>query len=252
MKPFIHVSLDGWERELRRYRKLTLKGWPEIIREQMRLLLLRMVKATPPRTRAQGRRKIDADIRRVFADFGDVRFDAPRLNNPRFRKAWRQNDYHIIQRFLGPGNFTEGYRLASIPDYQVHQTARKDYGAVSRHRQPHVAITRRGKLRAYIRDIQQRVGIAKAGWIAAARDTHARLPQWLNAHGLRYSTRVDRATRRRNPYYEAHNKAHHLAQLNRGGKIVEFALRARARDMQKRVNHLIKSSARKCRWRVTF
>ncbi len=66
------VNTQPFEDALVRYKVAVDKSWEDVIKEQAKLLTTTLIRMTPPKTFARGKRAIDRDVRRVFIPLEEI------------------------------------------------------------------------------------------------------------------------------------------------------------------------------------
>lgn len=150
-----------------------------LLKEEMRLLLRDVVSFTPPKTLAQGRKAVDRDLARNAAPL-----DAQKIKMPRMAEVVRKRDVEAIQKIADnvKGGFFKGRRLLQTTDdiRAEHKKNRTRYGRVRSDKRNMALLS---VWRKYTREVQDRVGFAKAGWIRAAQGVGLKLPNFVTRHG---------------------------------------------------------------------
>lgn len=149
-----------------------------LLKEEMRLLLRDVVSFTPPKTQAQGRKAVDADLRRNAAPL-----DAQKIKIPRMAELVRKRDVEAIQKFadnIKGGFFNRRRLLQTTEDIRAeHRRNRTRYGRVRSDKNNMALLS---VWRKYTREVQDRVGFAKAGWLRAAEGVGLKLPNFVARH----------------------------------------------------------------------
>jgi hypothetical protein len=271
MSDLVEADVDAreFERALVRFQSETQLGWPEVIRMQARLLVVRLIEWTPPfgmgkDAQKKGKAAVEGDIRRVFipfkqvpflvkeiadqrieslaaeTDFGGVRFNAPGL-----QRAWERRDWDALRIIFERSAEAKARKFVfqRVPDPMTHQAARVN-GRVKKRRTPNVAIERESALKAYIRQVQQRVGQAKAGWVVAARLLAAKFPAWILGAGTELGSVRDETSSPNNPQITVSNEVPYASDIFPDGKQSEL-LATRVRDMTVNAQRFVEARARR-------
>ena len=144
---------------------------------------------------AMGKARVAEDIGRVFLSpagfYARLEKDEPQLA-PQFWKAWRARDFAGMERVARASRAGGGLQVMSAPDPAVHGRRRGTRGRVHGKRAS-ALVTDGAALKAYVRKIQARVGLTKAGWADAAEDCGGTrgIPVWA---GGRHAGRQGGAT----------------------------------------------------------
>jgi hypothetical protein len=220
------VDTREFERALIRYKVESRKGWKEVIREQSRLLLVRLLRLTPPKTQAQGRKAVAADIRKVMTDLDGYRFESPGI-----QKAWDEKDWDALEVIFRRSPEFSRLRFSEGADASEHRSARTRRGRVPKRRKATVLVKKPSKLKRYIRDTQKRVGLTKAGWMAGLKIIQGKIPGWVSKHGSGYGSAKDASSDRRDPHIQVVNATRGIGEIDREDRILTTALQGRSRDM---------------------
>lgn len=210
------------------------------LRQQFRLLLVQLIRFTPPRSLSQGRKRVAIDLAKVVSPF-----DAARLRNQRLRAIVRGGDTEAFNAFAAAARM----RARAVDPSQIpalHARARDSRGRVRRGQRPVFVLGRRATAayRSYVRRKQNNVGIARAGWAPALEAGGGNVPGWVARHGRRFGTVEDHSARPRQPEMIARNRAPWASRRDEGPRILANALDARRRDMERNLKILLQKSAR--------
>jgi len=271
-KPVVNAEVDSreFERALANFQRDTELGWVEVIKMQARLLVERLIEWTPPfgkdkAAQQKGMATVEGDIRRVFIPFKDVPFlvkeiaqrrleglagekdfDRVEFRNGKIQKEWEQKDWSALRVIFERSVEAKArlFKITRTPDPGDHQAARVA-GRVKKRRQPNVVIERVASLKSYIREIQRRVGTAKAGWIRGAQLLMAKFPAWIGKTGGESLGSVqDNSTNPLNPSITVSNEVPYASDIFPGSKLSEL-LSTRIRDMEKNAERFVDAKRRK-------
>ncbi len=149
-----------------------------LLKEEMRLLLRDVVSFTPPKTMAQGRKAVEADLKRNAEPL-----DWKNIQMPRFAEAIYRRDAEAIQKIannLKGGFFRNRTLLKTVDEIRAeHKKNRTRYGRIRSDRRNMALLS---VWRKYTREVQSRVGFAKAGWLRAAEGVGLKLPNFVTRH----------------------------------------------------------------------
>lgn len=150
-----------------------------LLKEEMRLLLRDVVSFTPPKTLKQGRAAVFTDLTRNAAPL-----DASKIKMKRMAELVRKRDVEGIQALANnlKGGFFQNRTLLRTPDdiRAHHKKNRTRYGRIRKDMRNMALVS---VWRKYAREVQDRVGFAKAGWIRAAEGVGLKLPNFVTRHG---------------------------------------------------------------------
>jgi hypothetical protein len=265
----IDADTREFENALVRFQRETQLGWPDVIRMQARLLVERLIEWTPPfgknkAAQTKGALAVESDVRRVFIPFKDVPFlvkeiaaqrleamsseknlDKVKFRDPSIQKLWNKRDWDVLRIIFerSAEAKSRNMRVVRVPDPAEHQKARVG-GRVRKGRRPTVVIEKEAALRSYIREVQKRVGKAKAGWIAGARAVAAKFPAWIGKSGGEILGRVqDQSNQADNPSITMSNEVEYASQIFPATKLAKL-LSSRVRDMEKNARQFLQAKVR--------
>jgi hypothetical protein len=201
---------------------------PEGLRTQGRLLGLRLVQFTPPKTRAQGRAAVKRDIQRAVRPLRPAGFRSPEI-----RRLIRQRDYDglqsIFERSRGELKNVRVVRFSS----DLHTQARDRRGRVAKDQRQ--VTPDADELRDYIRTVQAHVGRGKGGWAAGVLDLGGKVSRWIAEHrdAGRFEDHADQIV---NAYIRLENKSE-WASGGDDDRIVPEAIRSRTRAIRDAIAH---------------
>lgn len=149
-----------------------------LLKEEMRLLLRDVVSFTPPKTQAQGRAAVYTDLARNAAPL-----DPQKIKMKRMADVVRKRDVEAIQKIadnLKGGFFQRRTLLQTTDDIRAqHKKNRTRYGRIRKDMRNMALLS---VWRKYTREVQDRVGFAKAGWLRAAEGVGLKLPNFVTRH----------------------------------------------------------------------
>jgi len=265
MTPEVQVDTTLFEEALVRYKAGTGKTWAEVIREQGRLMVQRVIALTPPRTRAQGRNAVARDVRRVFidsesagvriasvakwrerllhdAELGDFRFRSASV-----QKAWEARDWATLEIIFARSD-AKRFKVIEAPTIDLHHAARVR-GRVPRGSRTKLVVPDARVLGRFVARLQQGVGIAKAGWAASMLQLGGKLPGWVSGQRKRFGGFEDQSTRLTDPSFTARNEAEPVADLDRELDLARTATEGRVRDMTRYLELYLEREAAKAGFR---
>ena len=251
-----------------RFQRETQLGWSEVIKMQTRLLVERLIEWTPPfgkdkAAQRRGSSRIEQDIRRVFIAAKDASLlikeivqrrlhqfsenddlHGFRFRNSKIQKAWENRDWAALEIIFVRSGQAKMRKLdiCQVPDPVRHQAARVA-GRVSQHHRPRFVVKRAAALKAYIKQVQKRVGTAKSGWIPAAEFLRGKFPRWIIQASPLGSIR-DRSNDPTNPSIVVSNEVPFVSEIFDRSKWNELIL-TRIRDMEKNARRFVESRRRK-------
>jgi hypothetical protein len=257
----MQVDLARFEEALIRYKTGTGKTWREVIQEQARLLLQRLVALTPPGTRGQGNRAIERDVRRVFvdaatagvriaevakwrqrafeqADLGDFQFRSSRI-----QKLWEKRDWETLEIIFARSD-ARRFDWSETATRQQHEAARVK-GRVPRGSRRKLVVPDVKEIMKLTRELQRDVGIAKAGWIGALLAVGGRVPGWLGRQTKQFGDHQDATGKLIDPQFTAANTSKPMIGLDQELQLAQKATAGRAQAMIRRLEVHLELEARK-------
>lgn len=191
------------------------------VRKQSELLGKRLVQFTPAKTRAQGRKVVDRDIRRAVNPLRPADFKSPVI-----RKLIRERNLPALEaifaRFDGG---MAGYKVRAFSP-ELHTSKRDRRGRVTR---PAKVVTPdAGLVRDYIREVQKRVGRGKGGWVRTITTMGGTVPAWLQPHQV--TGTVEDLIESPNPTVRMKNHSEWAGDIN-ADRVLKAALESRQRDV---------------------
>lgn len=220
-KGAITVDVPDFSRQIRRLTKdhgITVKA---VMVDQHRLWTTDLLKATPPKNRAQGKVAIEKSLKRVF-----VRIDDREALN------------FIVEGFRDLGHIVDADSDAKR--FVAHQALRDRRGRVRKDR-PRMVFVRGMMLplkmyvatsdfNRYVKRVQRRIGLTKAGWIPAAQRFRSKIPAWVNkAQGRRSGSGIHAMNDSGDGFLESINNVPWVGRFESG--IRNATLNKRKRDL---------------------
>ena len=89
------VITKNFEDALVRYKIACQRDWQFVVKQQSRIVGEKLIKFTPPKTAAIGKRNVARDIGKVFADLSGTKWEAKSLN-----KMWRAGNFEGVKKAL--------------------------------------------------------------------------------------------------------------------------------------------------------
>jgi hypothetical protein len=205
----IKIDDSDFQRSLKRFAETSSKSREQVLKEQARLFVRDVIKITPPNkdyrfNQPGGKATVAADIKKIFKG---ARADAKgAITDPAaLHKKYRGRDGRVRR------DKAIKFRVANLP--------------------------------AYIKMVQQRVGILASGWYAAAQKLGVSVPGWISRHGGRsgdIKVKVSMTEAR----ITITNQVRFVGGVEGLEKRVEHALNTRAGAMDRQVEHFQERAAR--------
>lgn len=221
------VDMSGFNRSVKELSAVVNKDLHVVMRDEMRLLVERLVQLTPPphgrgganEAKKTGENAVQNDLKRLF--FWEIQTK---------------------------GGQTVPVANPGIVDSAWHQTMRDRRGRVRRP-QERKPVSKADFIR-YFKTIAGHVGKAKAGWNAAAVRFKARaIPAWVKRHGTADGASSEVWTPR-GGVLEARNSNKAIGVLNQEARILRTAIATRERDIKSKIRQIISKNARKFSRRI--
>lgn len=195
--------------------------------KQGQLLAEHCMRLTPPKSAAQGRKRVQRDLEKIFHPVDPAGLDSPSLRKLVYRgdaPGWEAFARNVRK---GPLAGT----VAVTPDAALHQANRDSRGRARRTNMV-TLWPQRGALKALINAAKERVGWGKGGWLRGYLALGGRrAPDWVLRHGAVRGVFVDGRSAER-PAIEVRNDTG-WGRSGESQRIVGNALAARARAMQR-------------------
>ncbi len=241
----VRIESAIFSEKIREFQRLTGQEMAEVVKTQARLLCARLVKLTYPKTSAQGKGKVGADIGKVYLAnswFEETfQFRNKKLGE-RVQDAVRAKNAPELQAIFSNSSALNKLKIEPF-DSSRHDAARKD-GRVY-YKQPYsFPLTQQSQVKKLVTQEKKAVGTAKAGWALAGSQLGGSLPGWLNKAGL---GKADIKLEGANPTITLTNSANVFAALDAKHNIVQRALAGRSRDMIKSAERQLRNAAREAK-----
>jgi hypothetical protein len=203
-----------------------------LLKEEMRLLLRDIIRFTPPKNLKQGRSAVEADIQKAVGLLDQDSFARAReeVRLP-MRELIRRKDNETLQQAMRD---MDGRNWIVKPfNKQDHISRRNRYGRVRQ--KSFIMTTDRIAYRKYVREVQRRVGLAKAGWLRAAEGVGLKLPSWVKRHAGYAKGGYTEPTPNRMEIVARNGS---IKIPNYQQRIVQVALNARRMSIEKEIKRL--------------
>ena len=238
------IITKDFENALVKYRVACRKDWQFVIRQQSRIVGEKLVKFTPPKTAAIGKRNVARDIGKVFADLSNTKWNDKSLN-----KMWRAGNFEGVKKALeNLPNKSEMpifkyKRIFAKPVRNIHKAAISRSGRVPKNWRTQYAVASKGELKKYVKKVQLQVGVAKSGWLAALAKLGGKAPSFVSRHGTKYGGFID-GNKGDNPFFSLINKVSTCPQGGTPARILRRAFIAQTKAMENNIKRLMDKSGR--------
>lgn len=266
---FMQIDDREFKAALLRFYASQKKSWPEVIKSQARLISVNLAYQTAPfsdakTARDRSQKTIGVEIGRVYKEAGTIAFDIKNSGQAisdvsrvkssgqaaaAFVRLVRSAKYDKARELLNALNI-DPYNQTQVGKFDGgshHQNAR--YGArrkVSRNQFPRLGVSNFNVIRSYIKKIKERVGTAKAGWAACAKELGGLrgIPAWVHQHTARRRLGgVEDFTAGKNPHVIMTNSVPWIDKcLNQGQ--MQKAIDIQKQKMISAIGHSISRGAR--------
>jgi hypothetical protein len=226
----VEVDSTQFNRKIAEYIRLTGKSLAVAIREQAALLAQALTKLTYPASAAQGKRRVEIDVNKVFLKpswFEDkFQFRNKKLGD-RVKGAIRAKDEADLK-----GIFSHSGKLSLIrvePFSPANHAKLRRNGRVLVPDPRSFPVREASKVKSYIAERKKNVGTAKAGWAQTASKLGKSQPAWLSKPGVGEVS--DKSEQENHPHVTLTNRVGYFAQLDSKAGIVGRALIGRGKAM---------------------
>lgn len=204
-----------------------------VIKEETKALAQQIIKITPPRNLAQGRKVVFGDLNRiVYAPEADMIKWAP------LKAAFSAKDAAKATALMANKRAPSYTFVNSQAEIKAaHERQRTGRGRVTRGTKPAIAAFA-SVAKKYLRDVQSRVGWAKGSWVRSLLAAGGTAPGWIGRHAAKAGTVV--ANFGENPKVIATALAVKIPGYQR---MVDAALKTRERITQRKIDRLVAGKA---------
>lgn len=238
------IITKDFENALAKYKVACRKDWQFVIRQQSCIVGEKIVKFTPPKTAAIGKRNVSRDIGKVFADLSNTKWNDKSLD-----KMWRAGNFEGVKKALeNHPNKSEMpifkyKRIFAKPIKNIHRAAIGKSGRVPKNWRTSYAVAGKGELKKYVKRVQLQVGVAKSGWLAALVKLGGKAPSFISRHGTKYGGFID-GNKGDNPFFTLINKVSTFPQGGTPARILRRAFIAQTKAMENNIKRLMDKSGR--------
>ena len=238
------IITKDFENALVRYKVSCQKDWQFVVRQQSRIVGEKLLKFTPPKTVAIGKRNVTRDIGKVFADLSNTKWEDKSLD-----KMWRAGNFGGVKKALEnhPNRLQmpvfKYKRIFTKPVRNIHKAAINRSGRVPKNWRTQYAVAGKGELKKYVKKVQLQVGVAKSGWLAALVKLGGKAPNFVARHGTKYGGFVD-GNKGDNPFFTLINKVSTFPQGGTPARILRRAFIAQIKAMENNIKRLMDKSGR--------
>lgn len=238
------IITKGFENALAKYKVACRKDWQFVIRQQSRIVGEKLVKFTPPKTVAIGKRNVTRDIGKVFVDLSNTKWHDKSLD-----KMWRAGNFEGVKKALEnhPNKLQmpvfKYKRIFAKPVRNIHKAAISRSGRVPKNWRTQYAVAGKGEVKKYVKRVQLQVGVAKSGWLAALVKLGGKAPNFVSRHGTKYGGFID-GNKGDNPFFTLINKVSTFPQGGTPARILRRAFITQTKAMGNNIKRLMDKSGR--------
>ena len=238
------IITKDFENALAKYKVACRKDWQFVIRQQSRIVGEKLVKFTPPKTVAIGKRNVARDIGKVFVDLSNTKWHDKSLD-----KMWRADNFEGVKKALenNPNKLQmpvfKYKRILAKPVRNIHKAAISRSGRVPKNWHTTYAVAAKDELKKYVKKVQLQVGVAKSGWLAALVKLGGNPPNFVSRHGTKYGGFID-GNKGDNPFFTLINKVSTFPQGGAPTRILRRAFIAQTKAMENNIKRLMDKSGR--------
>ena len=226
-----------------------------VVQDEARRFVQTVMRFTPPKTLAQGRKAVARDIRRAMTPVEPKMFTSPKLRDrvreilsegefkkelTVARRSKRTSAYAQLVELMDSAGGWKKWRVERF-DSKLHTKVRDNRGRVQRAKR--VLVMEANLHKKYVADVQKRVGTMKSGWAPALRSLGGanEIPSWVARHTNNPGFVVNNIADSAVPSVTIGNTAKGVGQLRH---FVQGALDARANAMGKRIRLILSGYAK--------
>ena len=239
---------------------ITGKTSKEVVAQQGGLLVKQLMDLTPPTSgkgkasgsalKRIGEISVDRDIRKVFAEPKNIKWNTPDL-----QRNWDAGRFNLVKKILGEKHWLNRYQIIDRPSTRLRSGERDKRGRIRLNKKniaERYLVTNGGALAQYIAAQQKRVGQMRAGWLGAmdgfnrigSTSKKTTAPAFVKRHNPRGSfQRVQ--TEYPGVIYRFSNATPGIAGANRDMRIAFNAINFREINMGKNYQTLLRTELRK-------
>jgi hypothetical protein len=213
----------------------------DLVTQQMRLLLEKILQFTPPKSRVQGVTATRKQISLAVRSFNVSEFKSPRL-----AEIVRTKNYRAFEAFMqNVSNDALRYARAAPFSPELHERVRDNRGRVRSNKKIFViGRADRNALKSYIKAKVDNVGIAASGWLAALHKLGGKEASWIERHGERHGAVIDERNSPDMPNVTAINTTPWASRQDEGQRIIRAAKASRTSAMRTYLQKALERSAK--------
>lgn len=230
----IEIDDYGWRTKLAKYSAFTRTMMTDALNEEWPLLIGLIIRLTPPKTLAQGRAAVNRDIRKTMRPFDPAAIRTEGIQEIVDRKDIEA--YNIVAQRIKSGPMAGTYAVPFSPEQHTHYRNRLGKIGTGTRGRAVVLGSDAGLLKKYIREVQNRVGWAKSGWLAALHLVGAKpAPGFVERHGEGGGAVIDERKDPEYPSITAINRTPWAARRDEGQRIIKDAIDSREISIENKI-----------------
>lgn len=214
----ISVNTSSFSANLARFAVETQQEFGKVLRQQARLLCVKLAQATrPPGVSADVRRQIERaiekDISKVGKSISYFKFKTQTKWEKGFVYALKNSDLNLVEKLI-KGTAWENSQIVDSFDPITH-TSQRVKGKVPKKPSVTQIVTGKGKsLDSYKKEKIKNAGLTKGGWAACASKLGGTrgIPAWISRHN-KFGTVNDKSNSKTSPYVELINDVKSISEL---------------------------------------
>jgi len=209
-----------------------------IVKDETRFLVKQVIKFTPPKTLAQGRKAVARDIKNAMEPLDDTKFTSKKIS-----MLIRNKDVNSMREVVRRIPTMKASTVEEFDPVRLHERRRDSRGRVQRSKGVFV-LDKKG-WKKYVSKKQKNVGSAKAGWWPSLAAVGGSVPSWVSRHSNRFgSVDTSRLESNTSPRIRIQNFSTAANSQNQQNHQVESAVRMRARSMEGKARHMVEQAAK--------
>lgn len=206
-----------------------------VIKEETKGVTQNIIRLTPPRSLAQGRKAVARDIGRVVTGVPNVEGESKSPVWKAVNRLAKRGETDKINKILGGWRGRPRFTSAAADIKREHIARRNNYGKV---RGAPRLVAMATEARKYLREVQARVGWAKSAWVPALMAAGGSAAGWIRRHAAQSG--IVAANFGENPKVYAAARDVKIPGYQR---IVSGAVRTREKITQRKIDRIVSGKA---------
>lgn len=240
------IDTYDWTQAITRFSVGMGKGFREALYEEWPLLMRKIMDFTPPfkvgsnsSDLSVGRAAVTRDVRKTMRPFN------PAARTKQLGDILDRGDIRAFNAFAGnvkSGPMRGALALPFSPG--LHTRQRNNRGRVTSARQYTIIGPEVGMFKKYLKDQNDNVGIAKAGWFPAMLLVGGDAPNFVSRHGTRFGSYIDDHANEDDPSITAINRTPWASRRDEGQRIIKAAYASRTEAIMKKLKVKLRLAAK--------